>query len=391
MTQSNFNESRLIPAPVGAHLAPSRRAVLAGIAGAALSPGALLAKSAPSSILAEALAAGATPGMAALVIRSFKAKGELVAGVRRLGETAPARRGDRWHLGSDGKAMTATLVARLVERGVLSWEAPLEAMLPDFANEMHADYRDVTLVDLLSHRAGLPENHDDLEFFNSFYDDPAPLPAQRLRYIRTALGDAPAGPKRAEPSYSNTGFIIAGAIAEQAAGKPYEELIMAEVFHPLRMRTVDFGQYGGAGEPVGHVDGRVANEPHDANPRMIAPAGGMRMSLEDWGRFCIDQMRGEHGQGRLLKTATYHFLHAGQGGTRSALGWGAAPSVMGLQGPALTHAGSDGNWEALVVLFPETGNGVLVVANAFESMGGDKAARTAVKALAEGVAAPAAP
>ena len=52
----------------------------------------------------------------------------------------------------------------------------------------------------------------------------------------------------------------------------------------------------------------------------------------------------------------------------------------------LTHGGSDGTWFAFVALFPGSGNGVLVVANAADSMGGDAAvmaaARTAIVALA---------
>ncbi len=63
---------------------------------------------------------------------------------------------------------------------------------------------------------------------------------------------------------------------------------------------------------------------------------------------------------------------------------------MGLRGPALTHSGSDGNWYALVCLFPQTGNGVLVTANAAESMGGDQATLTALRALTRTVAEPAA-
>ena len=118
--------------------------------------------------------------------------------------------------------------------------------------------------------------------------------------------------------YSNTGLLTAAAVAEQATGKPFEDLIVQEVFKPLGMNSISFDQYGGANEPYGHVDGRPADKVTDVNPRMFAPAGAMRLTMGDWGRFCIDQMRGEHGQGKLLKTETYRFLHTGQGDTRSA-------------------------------------------------------------------------
>lgn len=374
------------PAPCTEVHGISRRAALGGLAGLFALGATRIEAAAPAIDLARFTAGTAVPGMAAIVIRDFQARSELVTGIRRLGRPARCRPGDRWHLGSNGKAMTATLIARLVERRALSWSTPLDRMLPGLAASMHASYRDVTLPDLLSHRSGLPENHSDTAFFNSFYADRAPPAAQRLRYIGSALAEAPAVAKRGEMSYSNTGLLVAAACAERATGRPFEALIRAELFRPLGMNSPSFDQFGGAHEPSGHVDGRPAGRMGDPNPRMFAPAGAMRMSLSDWSRFCIDHMLGEHGSGRLLRTETYRFLHAGQGGTRSALGWGAAPSPLGLRGPALTHAGSDGNWYALVILFPETGNGALIVANAGESMGGDHAASAAIHALAMSLA-----
>lgn len=357
----------------------SRRVLLAAGA-AALTPS--MSEAADAPLLAEAMAGKAVPGMAALVIRDDQAEPERVAGIRCLGATQRVRPGDRWHLGSDGKAITATMIARLVERGVLSWTARLDQMLPQLAESMHAEYRDVTLPDLLSHRSGLPQNvgGDDLTFFNTFYDDHAPLPQQRLRYITTGLSEAPATPKRGQDSYSNTGFMVAAVCAERATGLPFERLMQREVFEPLRMRSVSFRHYGGRAEPCGHVDGRVAT-PRDANPAMFTPPGGMRMSLPNWARFCIEHMRGERGEGVLLSADTYRFLHQPQGETNAALGWGAQNRVAGVDGRALVHSGSDGNWYALVALFPERRNGVLVVSNAAESMGGDAATITALRAL----------
>lgn len=345
----------------------------------------------PSPVLTVAMEGTATPGMAAVVIQAETAEAEQVAGIRRLGRPDPVKSGDRWHLGSDGKAMTVTLIGRLVERGVLSWDRPLSELLPDLAADMRAEYRDVTLPDLLAHRAGLPENHEDMAFFATFQGDGAPLPVQRLRYIRTALADVPIGPARAEPSYSNTGLLIAAAAAERATGRSFEFLMASEVFRPLGMTGFSFSQAPGPDEPCGHIEGRLADRPTDSNPSMFAPAGAMRFTLADWSRFCIEHLKGEKGRGRLLRGETYRFLHSPQGGQSFALGWGVAPSVAGRQGPALTHAGSDGNWYALVALFPETGNGLLLVANAGEAMGGEKAAIAAFRSLVSTVAAPVAP
>ena len=338
------------------------------------------------TILAEAMEGRTVPAMGILVIRDGRVVDQAVRGVRTLGG-APVAVSDRWNLGSDGKALTATLIARLVERGVLRWDAPLSEMLPELAADMRPEYRDVTLLELLSHRAGLPENLSDEAYFKTFYGATWPLPEQRLAYLRRAVAEAPIGPSRGDASYSNTGVILAGAIAERATGKAYERLMREEVFAPLGMTTAEFGQTPGAGEPFGHVDGRVATAT-DANPEMIVPAGGVRMSLADWGRFAVDQLEGEQGRGKLLKAETYKLLHRPQGETIFALGWGVPPAIAGRMGPALTHAGSDGNWFAFICLFPDGRNGVLVVANAADSMGGDAAAKSAAMAVIVTLAPP---
>jgi len=330
------------------------------------------------------------PAVGVLVIRNGQVVDQAVAGIDSLGSASPATVDDLWNLGSDSKAMTVTMIARLVERGVLSWEAPLSAMLPGLEAQMRPEYRDVTLVDLMSHRAGLPENHSDEAFFRTFFTDTRPLQEQRLAYLRKAVADAPVGPARGKPSYSNTGLILAGAIAERATGKSYETLMQEEVFGPLGMTTAVFNQTPGTGETSGHIDGRrsVAG---DGNPQMVMPAGGIRMTLSDWARFCIDQMAGEAGRGKLLKPETYRLMHTPRGDSIVAMGWGVPPQISGRVGPVLTHGGSDGNWFAFVALFPGSENGVLAVANAAETMGGDAAVKAAARAVIQTLAPAVAP
>src|SRR4051812_32300348 len=81
--------------------------------------------------LEQAMAGFKTPGIAVLEIRHGIAQAEVVRGVRRIHHPNPIRVGDRWNLGSDGKAMTATMVARLVEKGKLRWDTPLSQLLPE--------------------------------------------------------------------------------------------------------------------------------------------------------------------------------------------------------------------------------------------------------------------
>ena len=163
-----------------------------------------------------------------------------------------------------------------------------------------------------------------------------------------------------------------------------------EVFGPLGMTHVGFGLPGPA-EPVGHQGGKPA-QPRDENPDFFAPAGNMYMPLDDWAKFCIDQLEGDAGRGKLLKTETYRLTHTAQPGG-GGMGWGVQETIAGRQGPALAHAGSDGSWMAIVALFPGRGTGVLITANAGEEMGGDAADKAAfsqvLDRLSPPVAAPA--
>ncbi|MGH6993674.1 MAG: serine hydrolase domain-containing protein [Caulobacteraceae bacterium] len=283
--------------------------------------------------------------------------------------------------------MTAALISRLVERHVLCWDAPLAKMLPALAATMRPEYRKVTLVELLSHRSGLPHDVGDLDYFSSFAKDKDPLPKQLLEYISHALKEKPVVPPGTALSYSNTGFIVAAVIAEKATGRSYEDLMRQEIFRPLGMKSPGFGRTP-AGEPTGHHDGRPETA-SDGNPLMFAPAGNIYMSMADWARFCLDQMAGYHGHGKLLTEAGYRMMEALLPGAQSGMDWGVRPTFAGLNGPVLEHAGSDTNWFALALLFPESQNGVLVAANAADDMGADKAALRLVHMIAPSLAPPA--
>lgn len=327
-----------------------------------LAPIPALAQTDLQRVADEAVADGAVPALAVVVIKDGRVSGRAVAGVRAMGNAEPARLEDRWHLGSNGKSMTATLIARLVEKGVLSWEEPLSTLLPDVA--MNPAFRDVTLADLLAHRAGLRNLDDtaDAALLELGWVDTRPLTEQRLDFARIVLAEAPVGPARGESVYSNSGSVIAGVVAERATGKAFETLMQEEVFGPLGM-TVDY-RPSAPGELLGHQDGKPVSGPRADNPPLFHPVGEVRMSMDDWAIYAIDQMAGEQGHGRLLKAVSYRFLHAAQGETDAALGWGVKtdwPKARPIR--MIMHAGSNGRWYALIALSPDRQGGVLVAAN----------------------------
>src|SRR5258708_21886118 len=80
------------------------------------------------------------------------------AGVEELGCVGERKQGsgiavtdsDLWHVGSCTKSMTATLMARLVERGELELDAPVAPMFAAGGVEVHPDFASLTLRHLLS-------------------------------------------------------------------------------------------------------------------------------------------------------------------------------------------------------------------------------------------------
>ena len=215
--------------------------------------------------LPQALQGTTTPAIGALVIRDGKVAEQAVQGVRRNDASTPVTTDDQWMIGSTGKPITVAMIARLVEQGVLRWDAPLSTALPHLAAQMQPAYRSVTLVQLLSHRAGLPENLTDAAALDAFFVDTRALPVQREAYVKAALAEAPVHPPGTDFAYSNSGFLIAAVIAERATGKDVETLMQREVFQPLGMTGDGFGPTPG-GPPAGPA-GRQAGDHRAAEGR----------------------------------------------------------------------------------------------------------------------------
>lgn len=321
------------------------------------------------------------PGVAAIIQINGKVEAQSALGARALGHAKKVKLGDRWHLGSDTKAITAMMIARLVEKGMLRFDDTLAASLPALAQGMDPAYRSVTITQLLSHTAGLPTLTDDKDLppFLAVIATADGVMAQRMAIARKYLDMAPAS-KAGEFEYSNLGFIIAGAIAEARTGKPWEKLVREQVFKPLGIHNAGFGVPGSKGkltQPWGHKEvagALVAIDPSDPkgdNPPALGPAGTINMTLKDWMLFAQDQLDGVHGRGKLLKPETYRMLHTPVTGNY-AYGWGAKLGDDGVP-VLLTHTGSNGFWLADIRIMPKHDMIFLLVTNS-----GNEAANAAI-------------
>lgn len=328
------------------------------------------------------------PCLAAVVLKDGRIVAQGVAGVRKAGAPERATLGDRFHLGSDTKAMTATLVAGLVEEGKLSWETTVGEVFRDTVPNMDAAWKPVTLTQLLTHRAGAPANLDADGLWGRLWERKGTPTQQRLQLVKGVLVRPPAAQPGTTYIYSNAGFAIAGAMTEKVTGRPWEDLIQERLFQPLGITTAGFGAPGTPGkidQPWGHTAAGKPVEPgpNADNPPAIGPAGTVHMTLGDWSKFIALHLRGTaanpHRQFALLQPETFARLHqpAAGPGEVYACGWivtqrgwakGSRPGDTGL---VFTHAGSNTMWFCVTWLAPEKDFAVLIACN----QGGDTASQ----------------
>ena len=328
-----------------------------------------------SPLIAPILERHELPGMVAAVVEGERTVGLAAAGVRRRGSPEKVTVDDRFHVGSCTKSMTATLCAMLVEEGKLSWETTLGGTFPELAESMRPEYREVTLEQLLTHRGGMPSNVDRGLLFWHLRRLVTTPTDDRRSLLEGVVTKAPASEPGTKHLYSNTGYAIAGHMAEQVTGKSWEDLMRERVFERLGMSTAGFGAPGRADvvdEPRGHsVSGQpVEPGPLADNPPVIGPAGTVHCSIRDWAKYIALHLRGAQGDAKRLKPATFTRLHTpvGDQPPRYAMGWGVARRDWG-EGDVLTHAGSNTMWFAVAWLAPRRDFAVLVASN----QGGDEA------------------
>jgi CubicO group peptidase (beta-lactamase class C family) len=385
----------------------------------------------PDAAAAELESIRAQNTLPALAAYGTRWEGESASGVGVVGPWAVGRRsaasqrpvepGDLWHIGSNTKAFTATLLATYVAQGALAWDDTLAELLPDLAPEMTETAASATIAELLRHRAGLPADPPGVLNLR-LHEEQART--GREAAILHALGNAREKPGPGEPGrYSNLGYMVAGVVAERVAASSgrdaaWEELVVERVLAPL---GIEAGQYGfgppPAGDdptapeqPVGHharrdrtweprMPGRLAD-----NPPAYGPAGRLHLTLDAWGRFCMAHARGDDladGQRDALGLSRedYAELHRpvegfAAGWLVARRGWASPPraadappeTASEADGLVLTHNGSNTLWFATVWIAPERDLVLLAATNAATPMAGvacDQAVGVALGALRE--------
>jgi CubicO group peptidase (beta-lactamase class C family) len=236
------------------------------------------------------------PGIAVGVVVDGEVVYRATRGELLVGSGARIDADTLFKIASNTKAMTAALLARLVDQGKLRWDDPVVKHLPGFA--MHDPWvtREIQVRDLLIHNSGLGPGAGDLMLW------PEPNLFTRQDVIRGLRYLKPAYSFRSRYAYDNTLYIVAGEVAAAAGGAPYDALVRRELFEPLGLTRCQAGAWqrdavGNVAQPHaqregGNVPTRVDGDIVPDVPMMAA--GGIRCSLDDmltWARMWLQPQR----------------------------------------------------------------------------------------------------
>jgi serine-type D-Ala-D-Ala carboxypeptidase len=286
-------------------------------------------------ILEKAIEARAFPACSLAVT----SRGELVAhkalghftyelGSREVATTS------LFDLASLTKVVATTAMAMLLyERGVLDLEAPVAAIVPEFAEEMDGNSsprRVVTVRMLLAHSSGLPA-----------YEKLFLRIKTRDEILRAAFTTPLTAAPGTRAEYSDIGFIILGIALERLADEALDAFCQREVFGPLGMAHTTFNPASALKDSIPPTaDDRsfrhriVQGEVQDENASVlggVAGHAGLFSTAEDLAIFAHAMLNGGH---PILRASTIDLFtrpESAPDGTSRVLGWD-TPSMPSQSG-----------------------------------------------------------
>ncbi len=193
------------------------------------------------------------------VMHGGRAAREAAMGRERVGEAVP--------VASLSKAVTGVCIAGLIDRGRLSFDTPLSQALATtiarVGQPVDPRLSAVTISQLLVHRAGIAKQ----DVANAPLGDYLRTHSARRTAFDVQLGWIFRHRLASQPGtryvYSNAGYLILGAVIEEASGRDYESYCRETVLLPLGARGAEL----------------------DPAWRIMSSYGGWRMSTADYGRF----------------------------------------------------------------------------------------------------------
>jgi D-alanyl-D-alanine carboxypeptidase len=196
----------------------------------------------------------------------------------------------RFNIGSVNKMFIAIAIGILVDRGEVRFDAPIGRYLP----ELKPEFAKITIDELLEHTSGLgdyfrPENRPMIDAAKTASD-----------LLPLALSAPPAFAPGSRRAYSNSGFVVLGAIIEKLTGHIWSDFVQKEILDRAGMSDTRFDSVGGATPLSRMLSASHAGAPNAApGPVNASPAGGMFSTPSD-----LSGLLGALFDGRLVSKTT---------------------------------------------------------------------------------------
>ncbi len=311
------------------------------------------------------------PGVAVGVIQDGKVVMAEGFGVRELGREARVDAGTLFMIGSNTKAMTTLMLAKLVDAGKIGWDTRVTTLLPSFRLGNADTTRQVEVKHLICACTGLPRQ--DLEFI---FEYAGHTPADTMEKLATMQPTSAFGEMF---QYSNVlaaaaGFVV-GHVAhpQDELGVAYDKAMQELVFGPLGMKatTLDADVALAGDHAMPHaidVDGAPANalmEPNDAVIH-VRPAGAAWSDVHDM--LAYIQMELAAGAlpdgGRYISTDALLARRAPQVRIGKNTTYGMGLEVDTTWGtPVVHHGGATFGYLSDMMWLPEHGVGAVILTN----------------------------
>ena len=282
-----------------------------------------------------------------------------------------------FEIGSVTKVFTATLLMLMADAGEAALDEPVQALLPEGVR-LPVRGRPITLLDLATHRSGLPRlparwllralRHGDDPYAVFGLDDVWHAAATTRRR-------APGG----APRYSNLGVGLLGHALAHRAGVPWETLVVQRVCVPLGLADTYPGQRpeDTARTATGH-DARGRAVPHWDFP-VLAAAGALRSTAVDLLAFLRAQDGGAGSTELQRAVRATQEPHHRRPPLEQCAGWMAVSHSPGTTDRVLWHNGGTGGFRSFVSCVP--GRDVQVVVLAADARDVDRLGQDLLRAV----------
>ncbi|NRF40572.1 serine hydrolase [Pedobacter foliorum] len=273
-----------------------------------------------------------------------------------------ANANDYFHLGSNTKAITGFIAGYLVENKKISWTTKFFTLFPEWKKDANPAFYEITLLDLLSHRAHVKPYNSGVEF-QSLPKFTGTKAEQRRLFVKYLIENDALEKNNETYNYSNAGYSVATTMLEKASGKTWEQLLDEVLSKKLHLNyKLEWPNRTDVNQPWGHwIENNKLTplSPHtDYNLNLIEPAGDISMPIADYIKFVQMNLAGLRGKNNLIKPETYNFLHYGL--KDYAIGW---LNVNKPDNHSSEHAGSAGTFYCYTLINKDKNVAYIIMAN----------------------------